>query len=141
MKKLLLAALLVLSLGVVPIVSVSAQTIQPTGQSTVQTRNPQGQSPQQLGAGTSLLQGTTEQQVLGASINQLTSNRAKLVVASSIRSTSAEFYDDPLNSPPQQPTSSKPSDGTILVVAAGSLTALLGLLAIYLASKRRMIDW
>lgn len=115
-----------------------AQSVQPTGQSP-ETGNPQTMPSQNLVAPTGFLQGNSGSQVLGTSLDQLPSGRIRVESNGPSNQTQPNTYDDPLSQSPDQLSASGFKLGPKFTIVAGALTFMLGLLVIYLASRRKII--
>jgi hypothetical protein len=116
-----------------------AQAMQPTGQISSPTDNPQSQSAHNLVAPITFLQGSTESQVLGITLNQLTGKSMKLTANNSGESQPT-FGQDELAHTLEQASPNRYLISKKVLFAGITVTALMGLFAVYLASRHRLID-
>ncbi len=120
--------------------AVMAQSVQPTGQTSPQTQNPQVPVAPNLNATPSSLQSSTSQQVLGTSTNQFSgplqigvSRNANIVLV-------PKAPDNPLDSSQNfEPNTNGYGLSKLIVGFVGCLTIILGLVAISVASKRKPV--
>lgn len=121
----------------------TGQVIQPTGNVGSQTGNPQSIPIQNLGPSTTMLQGSAPQ-VLGTSINQLgggTLRVAQIKTANSPDRTTQDYTTSALDNPQQQVQNPQSIISNTLIAVVGIFTLLCGLLALYLAGKKKTIEF
>lgn len=135
MRLLLLALLCGVFLGT----EVHAQAFQSTVKSNPETQNPQTQPTQTLGASTAVLQGGTESQTLGASINQLAfaGEPSKLAVETTTETNTNDKQPSILDDP-RQLENSRPRVSRKVIVATGVITLLAAFWVVYQAITRSM---